>query len=288
MKKRYLFIVSMLCMLFVLVGCGSGENKVASADGAKDPKALMEKAGEKLANIDSFEMAMNIDMGMDVKDQGNVQIKMTADASTIMKPKMLMDMNMKMDMTMGEENQAIEMRQIMDGSGDEMVIYQNMFGAWSKISAGESLGMEELVQNPQDMMKTYTESMEKIEITGDKTVNGKDCYEITMTLGEESMNAIMEQMGGMESLLGVSASELESSKEILDLFKDAEFVFYIDKQNEEFVGMYMELGEILKKAIAMSGEGEDIGDCTMSIEAIYKSYNSVKEIVIPEEAKSAE
>lgn len=234
---------------------------------------------------------MNMDMQMDMKDQGSLDMEMVSKAEAVLKPSVLLKMTSDVTMNIPDsEPQTVSMTQYIEGTDTGIALYQEMAeGVWGKYTVDDPALVEAMSQNPQDALESYKEVMEKAEILGEEKVGDRDCYKVEMTLTQEALDQIMAEFNGA----GLTEETLAASKEALSSAGGLSTVVWIDKENFQMLKQTMDISEIVRQAMIAqlkdAGLGEDsIGDVTMSMEILYDNYGGVSEIAIPDEARNAQ
>lgn len=287
MKKKHVILSAALIAMLAMSGCGQ------KADDTPAPKSMTAEeiitaSTEAMSGMDSYGFTMNMDMSMDMQEQGTMDMKMVSNAETMTKPQVLVKMESTVDMTIGEENQTMDMTQYIEGTDTGLVMYQGLQGQWFKMVMDDPALVQSMTQDPQEALGLYQDSMEKAEILGEETINERDCYKINMVLTAEAMDEILGSFGDT----GLDEETLAATKAIMEGTDGFATVVWIDKENFQMLKQTMDISDIIRQAVtqALASEGVDestVGDVTMSMEIFYNNYNGITEIVIPEEAKNA-
>ena len=290
MKKRHVVLSAALIAMLALTGCG-GKDQQQQAPKAMTAEEIITASNEAMNDLDSYGFTMNMDMQMDMKDQGSLDMEMVSKAEAVLKPSVLLKMTSDVTMNIPDsEPQTASMTQYIEGTDTGIALYQEMAeGVWGKYTVDDPALVEAMSQNPQDALESYKEVMEKAEIIGEEKVGDRDCYKVEMTLTQEALDQIMAEFNGA----GLTEETLAASKEALSSAGGLSTVVWIDKENFQMLKQTMDISEIVRQAMIAqlkdAGLGEDsIGDVTMSMEILYDNYGGVSEIVIPDEARNAQ
>lgn len=290
MKKRHVILSAALMAMLALTGCGGQEQQQQQAPKTMTAEEIITASNEAMNDLDSYGFTMNMDMQMDMKEQGSMDMQMVSKAETIIKPSILIKMTSDVTMNIpDQEAQTVSMTQYIEGTDTGIVLYQEVAeGVWGKVTVDDPTLAEAMSQNPQDALESYKAVMEAAEILGEEKVDDRDCYKIEMTLTKEALDQIMAEFDGA----GFDEKTLAASKEALSA-GDLSTVIWIDKENFQMLKQTMDISDIVRQAMIAqlkeAGVGEEnIGDVTMSLEILYDNYGGVSEIVIPDEAKNAQ
>ncbi len=287
MKKRHVVLSAALVAMLALSGCGQDQSKPEEAK-AMTAEEVITASNEAMNDLDSYGFTMDTSMLVDMKENGKMNMTMASKADTIVKPNVLIKMDSTITMDVAGETQEMAMTQYIEGTDTGLALYQEMQGAWTKMTLDDPSLVEAMTQNPQEALESYKDTMEKAEILGEEKVGDRDCYKVEMTLSKEALDEIMVDFSGA----GLNQETLEASKEIVTA-SDLTTILWIDKENYQMLKQSMDISNIVRQAmlaeLKKAGQSEDsIGDVTMSMEILYENYNGISEIVIPDEAKNAQ
>lgn len=326
MKKKFLALFLTAALAVSVTACGSDDSKSAPADTtidagqtekneevekakkeaeeakkkaeeeakkAEEEKAeaetAIEEALKKIAEVDSMEMEMVLDMDMYVVigDQAvPAKSVTTMDIECINDPlKIKVEIeDMKRAMT-----QSMSIYGVADENGN-YVIY--MFD-------GESWTVEEVsgaaleTYNAQRSMETRIGDTSAYVLEGTEKVNGADAYKYSRTMTGDEMKEALTKEGVLDnfSYLGFSASDTYN---MLDGLGEVVTYVYVDAETSYPVRYEMDMTEVIDALFAaiIDALGEQTGGMSMSVgkaEMIVtcSNFNGISDITVPEEALSA-
>ena len=287
MKKRHVVLSAALIAMLALTGCG--QDKQEPAPKAMTAEEIITASNEAMNDLESYGFTMDMDMLMDMKENGSMDMQMTSNAEAILKPAVLLKMDSDITMKIADQEQTMKSTQYIEATDTGLALYQEMQGVWSKIVMDDPALVEAMSQNPQDALESYKETMEKAEILGEEKVGDRDCYKIQMTLTKEALDEVMANFSGA----GLDEQTMDATKEIMANTDGLTTILWIDKENYQMLKQSMDISDIIRQAViaelkkAEQSE-ESIGDITMNMEILYQNYNGISEIVIPDEAKNAQ
>ena len=122
--------IKLLCLLFMVgllvTACGTKDltkNKTA--------QEIVEGAYQKSAEMENYDMNLEMQMKMSMPDGEPIAMNITGTATFFQNP---MKMKMVMEMPNPENGEAMSMVQYMEATETGMVIYQNVMDQWFKMS----------------------------------------------------------------------------------------------------------------------------------------------------------
>lgn len=300
MKKFKTMAVTFVAAAMMLGGCNSGGGTGDAANGNADVDGaqLVTTAQEKMASWESYSFHMDMDMMMDMKEEGKMTMVMGADAKAVATPSLLMQMDTTMDMTIeaegipeGQGQQSVDMTQYIEGTDEAITLYQNIGGTWMKSSITDPDLIAATTKDPSETLGTYTEYMESATVEGEEKVGDVDCYKVNVVLSTDAMAELLDSFQGADSM-GIDVETLTQSKDVLDKAGDLSTTLYIGKEDGEFYKQDMDISNLMKQAmlVGMADQGfteDKLGDITMTSSTTYNKLDAAPEITIPEEAKNA-
>ncbi len=135
-SKKFLAVAAAMTMAFAAAGCGGGDNSGnAGGSDSADVEALLTKAQETMAGVESMATEMNMEISMAMGEE-SIDMITNAKILTVNEP---LKMQMDMSMDMGEMGSQ-DMQMFAEEKDGQFVTYINMDGAWYAQSAtAESL-----------------------------------------------------------------------------------------------------------------------------------------------------
>ncbi len=228
----------------------------------------------------SFDMDMNMEMGMDIMGMSqevkvNMNVKGDAYGDNAY-------MTGKMEMVNGEETETQEVEQyvIAEDGKYYSYSYDKETDSWSKTDTQASVISKEMIPELDPALFTLAEEGGEYKLTG--TVNL-----------QELLDNMSDQMAGM--MEGVGAMGIDTAT------GTAEIEYYFSKDTNELTRVKIDMAEAIEQmfkdsfsSMMESYSSEETGELNLEInvenfffELSNIELNKGKEIVLPEEAKSA-
>ncbi len=254
--KKFLSVLLSVMLVLAMVGCGSGEEKEKEKEKPKDAKVLLEEATEKMANIESMDFSMLLDMNMEMAGE-TVAMQMEMGVQVQDQGKETMKMAMPMTMKMPSQGVTMEMNMYYT----EGYYYMDMLGTKMKMP-----------MNVAEMMEGMKDGTSAADISTDGMMElqmeeKEDTYVISFVGDTEKMleysKSVMESMQSMSGLEGADVT-LDSMKGTITLDKDG----YVKEQK---IDMNM----------TMAVEGEAVAT-TVTTTITYNSIGENVEVVFPD------
>lgn len=249
--KKFISVLLSVMLVFAMVGCGGGEEKVK--DEPKDPKVLLEDATAKMQDIESMDFSMLMDMNMEMAGEA-IDMQMEMDVQVQDQGKETMKLAMPMTMKMPSQGVTMEMNMYYT----EGYYYMDMLGMKMKTPMDVAEMMEGMEEGTS-AADIGTEGMKDLEME-----EKEDGYVISFVGDTEKMLDYTESaMASMQSMAGMEGAEmtLDEIKGTITIDKDG----YISEQ-------------VVDMAMTMTVEGEAVATTmTMTL-----TYNSIGEDVVVE------
>lgn len=248
----------------LLSGCGGG-TKATPENLLRDMTDNAEKVESALMNM-KFEIAMT-------SGEDSLSIGMDMDMETTSEPEASHGKG-TVSFEMAGSNFSTEMEMYTVLEDDQYVTYTMMENEWTKEVADE----EEALGDVEGMTGSIEEYADKFQLEEDLVdVDGKECFELTGEL-EGDIFAEMIQSDMMDSFSGYGLDE--------ETVADMVFPCTIDIYRDTILParIYFDLAETFEPLLEDSGV--TASDCY--IEMTFMEYDSVDEIVVPDEALAAE
>ena len=251
---------------------GCGENVTA--------ESLMQDAAEKMAGINSMTGVYDMDMAMEISQSGvsmNVDTSMNMDFETTVEPSALHG-TATVDVGMLGLSMEMEMYTMMEG--EQAVSYTRMGDQWMKQSVDmpESAASSNMVL---DLDNLFGENPELTLQDDTEEENGEEVYVITGSVSAEDLN--MDEFNEiMGSVNGAGLEDL--GLDLSGLQMDVTLTVYKDSHLPASLSMKSS-GE--GDVFTMDVEGVEAALTSLSYDMTFEEYDTVDEIVLPEEAEGA-
>lgn len=272
MKKngRMRKVSGALVIAAVLVAAGCGKKAT--------PENLLTDMGKNLKDIKSMEAVMN--MGLSMSDgTDSMEMNMSMDLQSTTDPQAAyingdIDMNVS-GMKIGT---SIEAYQVKEDKKD--VTYMKIMEQWMRTEADEeetaALEQLETLKDFGDMADSFTLAEKTVK------VEGVECFELTGTIKGETFAEVLNQ----DFLDSMGIGEIMDEKTIEKL--EIPCTIDISKSDILPVKMNMDMKDTMEKAMESMYEGdEEISIEEYYMEIIYKDFDKVEEIAVPDEVKKA-
>lgn len=284
MFKKTKLLYLLLIISFLVTACGT---KDLTKD--KSAKEIIEGSYIKLAEIENYDMNLEMQMKIQVPNEGTMDMSMTGKATIFQKP---MKMKMVMETQNPESDEPLIIEQYMESTENGMNIYQNVEEQWFKMVIDDPALAEMMNMDPTKNMDLFIENLKEANIIAEEKLGEKETVKIEMIASSEIYDEIMQQMPGMN----LNPADMPFGPEILAKMGDMKYVVWIDKTTLDMVKTSMDLTENIQnigKALVEDGQfpkemGEMFAGMEMSATYEMLNINSAEQIVIPEEAKNAE
>ena len=287
MKKmsRFLALATALVMLLALCACGGGTRSANTPDF----ETIMQEAQEKMGEVKSMHMDMDMDLSMELGVMGqNQKLDMRVYYSLDVQTE---PARSKLVITTSAMGQSQEMTMYTDEDG---MAYLSTDGRnWQRSSASQA---EETMGGPDpgDTLELFTKNASSFTKTGSETINGSPATVYSGVLSGEYVEEVLKTTG-MDSSLG----SLLGTEDLGDAFKELgeiPMTIAIDDASG-LVGRYtLDMAQVMENLMknlftsilasqGMSGINIEIKLDKCMCTATLSQFNSVPEIVIPDEAK---
>ena len=248
----------------LLAGCG-GKTKATPENLLRDMTDKAEKVESTVMNV-KFNIKLSsgseeLSMGMDMDMEATTEPEASHGKGEV-----------SFDIAGSSMSTEMEMYSVKED--DQYVTYTMMDGQWTKEAADE----EEALGDVEGMTGNIEEYADKFELEQDLAeINGKDCFELSGELDGDIFSEMI-QSDMMDSFSGYGLDEETVSDMVfpctIDIYKDSILPARI----------YFDLTDTFEPMLEESGV--TASDCY--IEMTFTEYDSVDEIVVPDEALEAE
>lgn len=275
MKK----IVALVLCLVMVAGLMTGCQK------AMDLDTLVQKVDEAMAAATHTAAKMNMEMDMQLGAEGmtldmgmdlTMDLKATKDMSASW-----MDMDMTMDVL--GESMDMDMEIYMNAEGDETVtyMYEGTSGTWVKTRQKQ--------ENVDAAAMKFSEMpREKMTLAPEKeTVNGKECYVVTINMDGEYVQTMMEST--MSAVTDEATQELMKAMDWSKL--SAVMTYHVDAESflplqmsGEIQGLGDVMGGLMGQMLGVEGLDMTVTVPLCKIAMTDMAYTGVEVPAVPQEA----
>jgi len=284
MFKKTKLLYLLLIVSFLVTACGAKD-----LTKGKSVQDIIGAAYEKMAEIDNYDMNLELQMRMQVPDEGEMDMTLTGKATIFQKP---MLMKMIMETNNPESGEPLVIEQYMESTESGMNVYQNVEGQWFKMSINDPALAEMMNMDPTKNMDIFLENLKEANILGEEKVGEKDTVKIEMIASSEIYDEIMKKMPGMN----LGQADMPLGPEILSKMGDIKYIIWIEKSTLDMVKTSMDMTENIQnmgKAIIEQGQfPKEMAEIFIGMEmsATYEIYNvnKAEQVVIPDAAKNAQ
>ncbi len=246
----------------LMTGCGTKAT----------PENLLRDMSKNAESVESF--LCNVDMKAEMTDgTSTLGISVNMDMESLREPesshaKGRMDINMD-GTSLGQD---VESYQVTEG--DEITSYTLMEGVWSKSTESDSS-----VDNMLDIDESLADSFQLAEDLVD--VNGQECFELQGTISGELFN---EAFAGMEEDLFSSIGGMELDEAAI---AETEIPCTIDIYKESILPAKVHIDMADVASVLMGDAAAGVTFSEYYLDMTFMEYDSVEEIVVPDEALAA-
>lgn len=248
-------------------------------------EALLTQAKTTMATVESMEADMEMEMDMSLGEE----VMETTTVAHIRSQQNPLKIAMEMSMKMSDGTEVDQMQMYAVEEDGRLQTYMNTAETWY----AETLQIEDMGQyNAEENMDLYLDNITDFRSEGQEKINGKDATKISGVIKGDAMEAAIEGSG-----LTASAQSLGISEDMLaDIYKDMKDLpvrlwidagGYVLKYEIDMTEMMQKIMSESMKALGASEEDMKVKIKKTSITMVCKAFNEVGEIVIPAEALSA-
>lgn len=280
--KKALAITLMLAMVMSLSACGKKTNVMP-----EDPKDILAAAQANTEAFKDIDASVNVNMTMSVMGQS---MSITSD----------MDMLVKVDPYTAKIDSQTDMGELgsqnitlyMGKEDDKYYLYTCIEDKWTKEEVDKELfeTTASTYTSNTDIGKFIKDS-KSFKKTGTEDINGKKAVVLEGIITGDALKELIEETESLKNVTSIAGSELNA--DLFDSIGDLPIKMWIDEKEVVPVKISMDMSNMMKglfDSLLNSDESTedlelDISECVMEI--TYNSYNTIKEIKIPEEALKA-
>jgi hypothetical protein len=290
MKQTKYIAAGILALMMAVTGC-SDKAKEDSAEASADSIQIIKQAQENLQSLTSYGFTLDMTSDTNMGSAGTMNMSMKTEAEVQSQPQILM--KMESDVTIGVSGIdpiQTHLTQYIEGSDENVTLYQNANGAWSKMVALDPEAMKSLTGSASMSCIDYVETVKAVE---EDTVGNTPCQKMDVTLSAEGISQLLGQMGDMTAS-EIDEETMEETQELIKKAGDIPITLWIGKEDNQIYRQKIDMSKLMKEVLISSIEkdgnkvtGEQEPEVTMLLDITFHSLNEIKEIVIPEEAKAA-
>ena len=193
-----------LTLTLSLAACAGG----GGAPAAQTPDEVIAAAQKKMEAVKSMDAAMTMEMGMSM-DGESLEMAVAMNMSIVTDP---MQMKIEMNLDMGELGSQ-QMNMYMTGEEDSYVLYLGDGTNWyAQPVSADDIGQ----YDAQGSMDLYLGSTSDFQSAGTEQLPGGEADKFTGVIKGDSLAAVMEQSGALDSL----SSVVGDTSALSDLYKD--------------------------------------------------------------------
>ena len=281
--KKTLSVLLVLSLVLGLCACSSKKNDENIGE-------IITKAQENMQNLKSMSYGMKMEIGMSIAGQ-EMNMVMDYDADCILDP-IKMKMDVKVDMgALGSTNMTTYIAQ----DGDKFITYVGADDgdgniSWTKQETDTPAALEQY--DPKDSTNLYLKNSGNFKKSTDETIEGTECTRYDGVISKSALGEVFKQSNIIEqfSSLGITEQMFEN---MVNEFDDMPISIWISKDKTMPVKYEMDMTSIMNKLITAAFSGnEELSEMEVSItktaiSMTFKNFDSVNDIVIPEEALAA-
>lgn len=284
MNKKIKLFYLLLIVSFLVTACGTKD-----LTKGKSAKEIIEGSYQKMAEINNYDMNLEMQMKMPLPEEGTMDMTMTGKATIFQKPMLV---KMVMEMNNPESGEPLTMEQYMEATEKGMNIYQKVEEKWFKMTMDDPALAEMMNMDPNKNMDLFLKNLKEANILSEEKVGEKQTVKIEMIASSEIYDELMNQMPGMN----LNQANMPFGPEILAKMGDMKYVVWVDKNTLDIVKTSMDLTENIRnmgQALTEQEQfpkelGEMFSKMEMAVSYEMLNINKAEQIVIPEEAKNAE
>ena len=269
MKSKKLLAAALAAVL-TLAGCGT---TVLSAEETKELLTLSQKT---MATVESMSMGEE-----------------TAETTTVAKiltQQNPLRMQMNLSATLEDGTEAQNMQMYAEEEDGKLRTYVLAADTWYS----QTMELGGLAQyNAEENVTLYLSNLADFSATATEKINDTEATKIEGTLKKDVLQKVLAESGMTETAAAMGVTE-EQLAALTESVKSLPLTLWIDADG--YVLKYeMNLTEVMQKIMDKAMEAAGSTDASSavkvektSISMVCSQFNAVKEITIPEEAKSAE
>ena len=266
------------------------EEKKKAEEEKAEVENPIEEALKRMAEVDSMEMEMLMDMDMYVVAEGQtipVTSITTVDMECINDP-LKIKMDIKVDMGDGAI-QSVSMYGAADENGN-YIMYTYDGESWSAEEVSE-FDLDEY--NAQRNMEAQIGDISAYVLEGTETLNGAEVYKYSCTMTGDEMKEALTEAGALDTIATLGFSESDTYS-MLDGLGEVVTYVYVDAETFYPVRYEMDMTEVMDAlfaaiidALGEQAQGMKMGVTKVEMAMTCSNFNSVSDFTVPEEALSA-
>lgn len=282
-KRLYLITLLLVIGLFI-TACGTKD-----LTKGKTAKEILEASYQKMADINNFDMNIQMKMKMTSPGQEPVHINIKGTATIFQKP---MRLKMVLSMNDPQSDKMLTVEQYLEETKEGMNIYQKMNDQWFKMVFKDDAFTKMINMDPTKSLAVYLENLERAEILNEEKIGEKETVKIEMVVSSKMYDEIMKSIPSGNMM----PNQLPLAPGILSQIGDIKGIIWIDKLTLDIVKTSMDMTENIHNlgdALVKNGNfpkeaAEVFSSMEMSTEYEIVNQNKAQEFAIPEEALKAQ
>ena len=265
MKSKKLLAAALAAVL-TLAGCGT---TVLSAEETKELLTLSQKT---MATVESMAAEMTMEMDMSMGEE-------TAETTTVAKiltQQNPLRMQMNLSATLEDGTEAQNMQMYAEEEDGKLRTYVLAADTWYS----QTMELGGLAQyNAEENVTLYLSNLADFSATATEKINDTEATKIEGTLKKDVLQKVLAESGMTETAAAMGVTE-EQLAALTESVKSLPLTLWTEVMQK-----------IMDKAMEAAGSTDASSAVKVektSISMVCSQFNAVKEITIPEEAKSAE
>lgn len=248
----------------------------------------LQKAQENMAQIKNVEATTTITMGVSLMSQ-EIAAKSVVRATLFSDP-----LKMKADIAAEVGGEKVGTMTYLEQQGDMLKMYLYDGSTWTseEVPANTDEYRQAIQQyDIKEGMATYLKGLSNIQVTGQETLNGKECIKVEGVLTGEAMQEAIQSSGMLDTVDPSLGSDEKELQELLSGLADMPISLWIQKDNLYPVQYAMDMTGLLSGLMekAMSQLGAATEDVPMAftnclVQVTLSNFNQATEFEIPADA----
>ena len=287
-KKRVMASMAILLVLATaLLGCGAANTTTAPATTTSSsitPEEIVANAVSAFQSVNTITMSVNMNVGMAIvggKQPMTIQVSGDANGSVDLdETQMRMTMDLNVDLpVVGKQQTSTEMY-VVDNWAYMKISVPEMADQWLKTQLTPTIWEQ---QNQVDKQIEMLKNAVKVTSLGEETVNGVDCYVLSIEPDAEALSAFVKS----QIPQGLGTDSLQNI-DLAQFFNSITMKEWIGKGNYLPAKMDMTMSLDLSPE-SVGAQQSDFANMTMDmqVQGTYTDYNQPVTVVLPPEAANA-
>lgn len=289
--KRFGAVFCAAIMALALTSCGTTNGDTTGGT----PADVLATAEKKLAEVDSMEATMTMDMDFSMTSEGQGY---DIQSNTVMNMVMFNDplkvkVGATINMTMsGLGEQTMDMAMYMLGDDDNYTMYMNQDGKWYS----EAVDMRYIEQyDPQASMELYLKNADSFTKVAEETINDVKTTKYSGVITGAAMEEVINSSGMLDNIsgMGMDAEGMDLAA-LYQNMGDLPISIWIDEEGYP-VRYEMDMKDVMNKMFEQILAQPDMADsgATMNCTKVFVSmdcfnFNQADDFEVPAEALEAQ